>query len=108
MDAHDEGVVIRYVRLLVHDHPSRGREYLDGLRLRGWSDEELARRVLVPARRKLLGIRASHKLNAGDTSTALSTIRVTLANMPVSMAAERRPRRVLRRPVTAAEHHFLQ
>ena len=101
MKTYDDGAVIRYLRLLVHDHPMRAREYLDSLRQRGWSDEEVARRVLVPARRKLLGMRASHKLNAGDTSAALSAIRATLASLPVPMVPERRPRRVLRRAVAA-------
>ncbi len=90
----------RYVRLLVHDDPNRAREFVDALRAKGWSDQRLGQHLLIPAKHKLQGLRAAHKLNADDVGEALTAVRSTLDGMPLAIPAERRPRRVLRRPAT--------
>ena len=79
--------VTRYVRLLVHDHPLRARDYVDALLVRGWSAEMLARQILLPARSRVISLRSARKLNAADAGLALGLIRTALAGLLVNDAS---------------------
>ena len=70
-------VTVRYLRLVLHQHPRRGQEYLESLLNRGMSAIEVATEVLLPARERVLEMREGRQISTSDASAALEAVRKT-------------------------------
>lgn len=75
MKSYNDETVNRYLRLVLHSHPMRSREYLRTLLTRGMSTTSVMDDVLLPAREHLLKMRTAHQVNATDVKMALAVIR---------------------------------
>ena len=74
MNASDDSRTMRYVRLLLHDHPLRAREYVGGLTADGTSRQTILDEVVRPARGEIIALRDRRRLNPADAGHALKLI----------------------------------
>ena len=79
MNASDDSRTMRYVRLLLHDHPLRAREYVGGLAADGTGRQAVLDEVVRPAQGEIIALRDRRRLNPADARYALRLIQRELA-----------------------------
>ena len=71
----------QYLRLLLHAHPLRARDFVDSLRIRGADPDNIAYEVLIPARRMIQRMRTQKLMRQADVSFALTSIRSAVSRL---------------------------